>query len=193
MRKIALNAFIVFLSTLAGAQGVFTNETHSILQQVIRDYPAGFSQIRGKLLSKSEGATYYSTLSIPGSLNAVIKQYGSEFYCWQNDLYSSSHFELAKIRYKEVYDNLKNSIVKIEGQQPFILSGNYQAPEEDKKRNTVVYRPIPASAAITRLSVMLCLHYKGKEWVVTLSVLDTDSPLHEPEEKITANEAAGAH
>ena len=42
----------------------------------------------------------------------------------------------ARAKFKEIYDQIENTIIKIEGQKPFILNAQYRTPTEIHNMNT---------------------------------------------------------
>ena len=60
-------------------QSAFTNQTHTILQKVINDYPNHFRNIKGEVLVENPQTTDYSSkVQIPGAITTVITRYSSE-------------------------------------------------------------------------------------------------------------------
>ena len=159
------------------AQDVFTNQTHSALQKVINDYPNNFKNIKGKVLVENPQTTdYASNVQIPGALNTVITRYSpegdAEIYSWKCVLLESEDFELVTRKYKEVYNQMKNSIIKLDGNKPFILNGTYVDPTEEKRFTVTNFTLVPASGFLKKLKVELTLEYQVTEWKVSLLVYD---------------------
>jgi hypothetical protein len=165
---------------LSYSQGVFTNQTHVALQKVISDYPNKFKNIKGNVLTQDPQTTdYSSTVQVPGALNTVITQYSSsrekEIYSWKCLLLESEDFELASKKYKDLFDQLKNSIIKIDGQKPFILNGSYEVPTEEKKFTTTAFYLLPAAPGeLKKLKVELSLEFYVTEWKLALLVYDQE-------------------
>src|SRR5690606_33254497 len=49
LMRVLAPVILCLLASSAGAQGVFKNQTHTALQQVISDFPYQFRNIRGEL------------------------------------------------------------------------------------------------------------------------------------------------
>lgn len=161
------------------AQGVFTNQTHSTLQQVISDFPHHFKNIKGERMNADPQTTdYASSVRIPGAINTVITQYSSdanqEIYSWKTLLYESEEFDAVAAKYRELYAQIRNSIIKVEGEKPFILNGTYEVPTEEKRFATSVFYLLPASGDMQRLRVELGMQYYVTEWKVSLTVYDQE-------------------
>ena len=178
-----MKSTFVFLLCLvvwsANGQGVFSNYTNSALQRVIEDYPNKFQNIKGeKIGAKGTYSEYKTTIEIPGAAPGIISLQGlpeKEQYSWKTALYSSDDFNHSKEKFRELFNHIKNTIVKINGLPPFILSGNYEMPVADKKSNTVAFQLLPSSGQWQQLKVELVLQQQGQEWKILLKVFDKDA------------------
>jgi hypothetical protein len=158
-------------------QSAFTNQTHTTLQQVINDYPNHFKNIKGDVLVENPQTTdYASTVQIPGSVNTVITKYssveGTEIYSWKCVMLESEDFEVVSKKYRELFDQMKNSIIKLDGNKPFILNGSYEDPTEEKRYTASPFTLVPASGILKKLKVELTLEFLITEWKVSLLVYD---------------------
>jgi hypothetical protein len=164
-------------------QSAFTNQTYTTLQKVINDYPNHFRNIKGEVLVENPQTTDYSSkVQIPGSVNTVITKYSSEdsteIYSWKCVLLESEDFQTVSKKYKEIYNQVKNSIIKLDGNKPFILNGTYQDPTEEKRYTASPFSLVPASGDLKKLKVELTIEYLVTEWKVSLLVYD------QPEEDV---------
>ncbi len=173
-------ALFLTMPGLTYSQGVFTNQTHSALQQVINDFPNRFRNIKGNQISEDpQTIDYVSSVQIPGASTAVITKYSSsgdkEVYSWKCVMVSSEDFDEASRKYKELFKQIENSIIKIDDQKPFILNGTYQTPTEDKKFTTSSFYLLPsAQGQLKKLKVEVCLEYYVTEWKLALLVYDQE-------------------
>ena len=175
----AILAFVpVMLSTTLSAQGVFSNKTQTVLEEVIRDYPNHFNDIKGELIGQaSQSSCYKSTLELPGASSTTItlaSTSGTRGLGWTCNVLRTTDFEMAKARFSEIYNQLSNSIISAAGQKTFILSGQYETPTPDKKYNEVMLTLLPGVGEMKRLRVELTLQGDAQEWIVTISVNDGD-------------------
>jgi hypothetical protein len=176
--KVVSTILLLVLVSLGGyTQGVFSNNTNSALQMVIQDYPNNFSNIKGELLATNVQTTdFESKVRIPG-IACVLTQYSAAkkpVYSWRADLLEEESFDDAKKRFKELYNQIRNTIIKIEGEKPFILNGSYQAPTEDRKFNTVMFQLLPAGRDMEKLQVELSMTYMITHWKITLTVYERE-------------------
>lgn len=175
-------AFLILIlsTTISYSQGVFSNQTHLALQKVIGDYPNNFKNIKGKKTTEDVQTTdYISSVGIPGALNSVITKYGisddREIYSWKCMLMETDDFEVVSKKYNEVYKQIKNSIIMVDGEKPFILSGTYEAPSETRKFSNTAFYLLPASSGdLKRLKVELSLQFYVTEWKLAILVYDQD-------------------
>src|SRR4051812_11314442 len=178
MKNFIILLLLFAIRAEATAQGVFANQTNGALEKVIQDYPNQFKNIKGDLLaSNAKEAEYKSVVIIPGAESSIVIQYtGADRHIvsWQTVLYSSADFDKAESKFKDLYGDIKNTIVRLEGERPVILNGKYETPEEDKNHTTVVFDILPATGTMRQLKVDLTLQKRDKRWVVVLSVYDKD-------------------
>lgn len=176
-KKVLLGVFMI--AHIVNAQGVFTNETTTALQKVIQDYPNGFRNITGAMLSSNpEGIDYLSTVEVPGGQNATVSTYtGSNkyLYSWKCTLFTGEEFSEASLKYQELFSHIRNSIIKVEGGKPFILTGKLEFPSSSKKNTTSIFQPFSAGGYMSQLKVQLTLQHVVTEWIIILSVYDTDA------------------
>lgn len=159
------------------SQGVFNNQTNAAIQKVIEDYPNHFKNIKGEvILSDTRAVNYRSRINIPGAANCMITQsnvsHQQDNFDWSCDLFESNDFDKASHQFKTLYEEIKNTIVRIDGEKPFIINGPYADPEESRQRTTVFFQLLPATGNYQKLKVELVLHSTAKGWKITLSVND---------------------
>lgn len=160
------------------AQGVFTNQTNAAIEKVIQDYPNQFKNITGQLLlEKQQTADYQSSIQIPGAVSCQVIKYnlGRKETCWRAELLQTAQFSDARNLYKEVYSQIRNTIIKIEGEKPYILNGQYNIPDERKRFHSVVFSMLPSVGDMQKLKVELSLVQHDGIWKVVLLVHDQDS------------------
>jgi hypothetical protein len=173
--KVALLA-LMLISLEVSAQGVFSNHTSAAIEKVIQDYPNQFINIRGALLLQNQQtADYQSSIQIPGALSCQVIKYNStqkEGVCWKAKLFQTSNFNEAKEKYRELYNQIRNSIVRVEGEKPYILNGQYEIPTEKKNIHSVVFSMLPSTGQMQKLKVQLTLVQHGSTWKIGLMVYD---------------------
>jgi hypothetical protein len=178
MKSASLTIALFAIAATSFAQGVFSNKTNAALEKVIQDYPNRFKNIKGDVIIENPQTTEYrSVVQIPGSTSCIITRYSSsknDVYSWSCVVFEGDDFDTAKNKFKELFAQIKNSIVKIGGEKPFILTGQYADPTEEKKFTTVIFELLPAVGEIKKLKVDLSLQYVITGWKISLSVYDRD-------------------
>jgi hypothetical protein len=178
MRSAILALAPVMLSASLSAQGVFSNKTQNVVEKVIRDYPNHFLNIKGELIGQAlQTSRYRSTLELPGAASSTItlvSASGMQGSGWTCTVLQTASFEEASARFSEIYGQLSNSIISAAGQRTFILSGQYETPVPDKKDNEVMFTLLPGVGEMKRLHVELTLRGAGSDWIVAVSVNDSD-------------------
>jgi len=174
MCKVTPMLLALLVSLSAGAQDVFVNKTNAGLKMVIEDYPNHFDNIKGDRISTYEPAVNYkSKVIIPGSVNCMLTQYKTnETYSWKCELFSSTDFQNAKDQFSELFKEIHNTIIKFSGEKPTILNGQYEAPDKDRKENTIFFHFLPNTGIIKKLHVELQLQSEGGVWKIILQVYE---------------------
>jgi hypothetical protein len=184
MRNSAAILVSLLFSASSQAQGVFSNKTNAALEKVIQDYPNRFRNIKGELIVQNPQTTEYrSTVDIPGSSSCIVTRYNStknEVYGWACVIFEGDDFDLVKNKFREIFGQIKNTIIKIEGQKTFILNGQYEMPTEGKKFTSILFDLLPAVGELKKLKVELALQYEISGWKISLSVYDRDRKDDEP-------------
>ena len=177
MRKLLLAVFLFSSVLFTVAQTTFTNTTSIAIERVIRDYQNHFKNIRGEQLSQNDVATgYKSIINVPGTNNCSITIYNdghADACSWQAIVIETTDFAAARIKYKEVFDQVKNTIVKVDGQRPVIINGKFDVPTEDKKGNNILFELVPVDPEFQKLQVGLYIQKTSQKWTVVLKVHDT--------------------
>lgn len=175
MKKIYLLLWLAVCSASLQAQGVFSTKTTAALQQVIQDYPNRFKNIKGdRLAEHTRAIDYKSRVEIAGAANSIVTHYTAppkDQYSWSCELFRSTGFEQAKASFRDIYNQISNTIIKIEGGKPFILNGKYETPVSEKKTTTIRFELLTAPEAVQQLKIELTLRYTT-EWKVILMVYD---------------------
>jgi len=174
MSKVTPLLLALLISLNADAQGVFSNNTNAALKTVIEDYPNHFNNIKGDRISVYEPAVNYkSKVIIPGSVNCVLTQYKTnEAYSWSCELFSSNDFQKAKTRFSDLYKEIHNTIIKLDGHKPSILNGQYEAPAKDKKQTIIYFHFLPSTGIIQKLHVEMQLQSDSGVWKIVLQVYE---------------------
>ena len=135
-------AFLI-ISFASRAQDVFSNKTNMALEKVVKDFPNRFRNIKGELLvQKTQTAEYRSTIQVPGSTSCIVTKYlvsNNDTYSWSCVAAENRDFNQAKIKFKEIFEQIENTIIKIDGEKPFIISGQYRTPVEDRKSTNIAF------------------------------------------------------
>jgi hypothetical protein len=110
-------------------------------------------------------------VEVPGAINCVVTQFGTrkDAYTWKCDLYEGKDFNRAKDKFNEIYSQIHNTIIKVEGEKPVILNGKYEVPGGDKKFTSIFFHLLPAGV-MEKLKVELTLQNTASDWKITLSV-----------------------
>lgn len=176
MKNTCLLLAILAVAAPGFGQGVFSNQTNYILEKVVQEYTSQFKNIRGEVINKSAASSAYkSTLTIPGAISTTITQAVAEEHevlSWESVLYTGTDFSTAKARYENLFNQIKNTIIKPAGEKPLIVNGLYLNPSSDKIFNTIQFDLLPANGPLQKINIDLVLQHEGSKWQIVLSVAD---------------------
>lgn len=178
MKTITTLLVILCLHLACTAQGVFSNQTNQTLEKVVQDYPSQFKNIKGELLSAGPRSTAYkSTIAIPGAVSTTITQSAPEnkqVICWESVIYTANQFAQAKTRYEELFNQIKNTIIRPAGEKAVIVNGLYQVPLEEKTYNIIQFDLLPPTGLMQKVNIDLMMENTGNQWKIVLSVYDKE-------------------
>jgi hypothetical protein len=184
MRSIATSVVLLSFSATTFAQGAFSNNTSAGLEKVIQDYPNRFKNIKGEIIVQNPQTTeYQSKVQIPGATSCTVTRYSSsksDVYSWGCTLFRTEEFSSAKNKFKEIFSQIKNSIIRLNGEKPFILNGQYETPDEGKKFTTIIFELLPSVGEMKKVKIDLSLQYEIIGWKISLNVYDRDGKDNEP-------------
>jgi hypothetical protein len=110
-----------------------------------------------------------------GTLKKVIEDYrfnSKKEFSWDRELFTSPDFDKAKIRFSELYQQIHNTIIKLDGEKPVILNGLFEMPDKTKKQNTIFFNFLPATGMVQKLKVELVLRLVDDTWTIVLMVYE---------------------
>lgn len=170
-------SFLIFSAAML-AQDVFTNKVNSALEKVLRDFPNRFHNIKGEIIEDGKSTTEYrSTVQVPGASSCIVTRVSDkkkDVYSWSCTALKTEDFIEAKDKFREIYGQVENTIIKIEGEKPFIITGQYETPSENKKETHIIFELLPATGEIRKLKIELSLQSEIKSWKVSLGVSDNN-------------------
>lgn len=180
MRNTILTTATLLLSGALTAQGVFSNKTQTILEKVIQDYPNHFYNIKGEQVSQvHQTVEYRSIVQLPGSPSCLVVKTAdaagsatNEAYSWTCMVLESDSFDKVRERFHDIYGQISNSIISSGKQKTFILTGQYEEPDADRKLTKVVFSLLPGVGDMKSVRVELSLRHDGKGYKILLSVND---------------------
>jgi hypothetical protein len=175
---ITIASLVFSYAVFSQTEDVFSNKVNTALEKVLKDYPNRFHNIKGEVILEGQQTTEYrSTVQVPGSASCVVtlKNQAKKDDCtWTCTAFKTSDFNLARNKFKEIFDQVENTIIKLDGEKPFILSGQYMAPAVDNKSTSINFELLPAVGEIKKIKVDLILLKNPREWMVSLHVSDND-------------------
>jgi hypothetical protein len=105
-------------------------------------------------------------------------------YSWTCTALETGEFIKARNKFKEIFDQIENTIIKIDGEKPFIVSGQYHSPVQERKYTSVSFELLPGSDDLKNLKINLTMQNVVYGWKICLYVYDRD---HREDESVTSN------
>lgn len=165
--------FTILLFTSVTAASQLKPGISGDLKKVLDDFPNRFANITGELIMQNpQSADYGCTLKIDGVEECFISKYSGKnrtISSWQALILTTEDFESAKKKFRTIYGQVNNL-----SWNSMKLTGNYEAPDEDKKFSSVIFSLDHAGEPLRKLIVELILEAEQMDWKVKLLVYDRD-------------------
>ena len=166
-----------FLNSDAQLKLPIANGIASDVKKVIEDYPNRFINLMGEVLNQHPQSTdYYCNFKVNGAEEAFVTRYSAkkEVCSWEALMLTTEHFEKAKQKFKSLYNQLQNMVVKF-GDNSYKIKGEYDAPDESRKFTSLLFSFEPANNPAAKLKIEVLMQYiDPMEWEVKLMVYDRD-------------------
>lgn len=165
---------VVLLSASCLAQGVFRNQVNAALEKVVQDYPSQFQNIRGEQVSTG---AFKSSIAIPGAISTTITESAEnqkQLLSWKSVVYATNNFNQAKNRFEEVFNQIKNTVIRAQGEKAVIVNGMYINPSSDQTYTIIQFDLLPPSGLLQKVNIDLSMENTGTHWEIALNVYDKE-------------------
>ena len=153
------------------------NTFQADVENVIIDYPNNFRHYVGdELLVNPQSTDYTSLLKIRGSEECLITKYPAkkrDKYSFQAVLLTTDDFEKATNSFSHFFNQLNNLCIRF-AKQTFLLKGDYQSPDEERKFTSTVFSTDSWEEGVKHMKVELLMEYMLTEWKVKLLVYEKE-------------------
>jgi hypothetical protein len=174
---ITISAFFFHAATaqlkLPALQAGVSND----VKKVIGDYPNRFANLMGEVVvENTQSIDYRCNFEVNGAEEAFVTRYSAkkDVCSWQALMLTTEHFDKAKQKYKALFSQLNNMSIQV-GDGSYRLKGRYEAPEEAKKFNSVIFSLEPSNETGKKLKVEISMQYEAPmDWKVKVLVYDRD-------------------
>lgn len=180
VKLLSLFTITFFIYGSLQSQFVFKPGSNIIIdiKKVVEDYPNRFANITGKLiLQNPQSAEYECNFKVNNAEESSITIYSADnkIICsWQALILSTDNFQEAKSKYKNIYNQLNNQAISMEGTGNFHLKGVYREPKEENKFSVSLFTINPMNENIKKLRVEVSLQYELMEWKLRVLVYDKE-------------------
>jgi hypothetical protein len=167
----------IFLLSLSSTNAQFkltsANTVAADVKKVIDDYPNHFDNILGGMIIQNPQSTdYQCNFKVDDAEECTITRYSGKrnlVSSWQALMLTTESFDLAKKKYRLLYNQLNNL-----SNNAMHLKGVYESPVEEKKFTSVILSFDPSDESVKKLKVELVMEAQGMEWKVKVLVYDRD-------------------
>ena len=167
----------LFLNSDAQLKLPMANCIAGDVKKVVEDYPNRFINLMGEVLNQHPQSTdYYCNFKVNGAEETFVTRYSAkkEVCSWEALMLTTEHFDKAKQKFKSLYNQLQNMLVKFGG-VAYKLKGEYESPDESKKFTSVLFSFEPMNEAAVKLKIEISMQFiEPMEWKVRLMVYDRD-------------------
>jgi hypothetical protein len=147
------------------------------VKKVIEDYPNRFINLMGEVIVENTQSTdYRCNFNVNGAEEAFVTRYSAkkEVCSWEALMLTTENFDKAKQKFKTLFNQLNNLSIRI-GTVSYHLKAKYEAPEEAKKFNSILFELAPGSETAKKLKVEISLQYEAPmDWKVKILVYDRE-------------------
>jgi hypothetical protein len=173
MKQLAILLMILFSVKSLPAQQPDADEINKSLEVVIRNLPAGLTEIKGELINKrGQTSRYHSKVTLPGASETFITEqaaFGRKAISWRSVIFSSADADEAGKRYEALFNRLNNSIIRSAADKPFIISGKYKSPSN--RQSTVSrFQLLPSTGDMRHVNIDLILEEVNGQYTLSVHV-----------------------
>jgi hypothetical protein len=174
-----LPVFLISLSLSAQFKSTY-NPIKPQLEQVINEFPASFSGIKGeKDAGEPNTIRYKSTVQIKGALETSITGYPSKnqtHWLWESKLFVTEDLAVLKRQYKAYYNELaaKQVIITKDKKHQLVAVTEYSSPSEELRLWTNQFRKEDEKGEFKNMVVDLVAEYINFEWTIYVRVYDRE-------------------
>lgn len=165
-----------------------TDPVSTDMKKVIREYPHHFSALQGTVIEENpQTISYACNFEVRGAESSSITRYSSkanDVFSWQATMLTTEDFDVAKKKFRSLFNSLNNLSVKMDYGDTFYLSGKYETPTEERKFTTIVMSFEKADRITQKMKLELSLQYEMLEWKIRVSIYERDREDYEQGETI---------
>lgn len=177
MYKNILTTVLLFIAFSSSAQlkTPFTSIKPQI-NEVIKDFPYNYRNIRGNALNDSEqNSEYASKVEIKGALQTKIVSYTHQKYqswVWESVLFTTEDIKELQRNYKAYYNDLAGRALLRAGVNGLVAVSPYSAPGEELRLWSNQFRMEDDGTVYRNLVLDLVAEYTNFQWTVYIRVYD---------------------
>lgn len=178
--KFVLNTLflLAFFSVTAQVRTGTTASVRPVLDQVVAQYPANYSSLRGERISSDPSTIVFtSTIKLPGAEEAQVMGYPGKkktYWVWECKYREIEDFQELKRVYRALYNDISgNALLKTAGSKYEALAP-YEAPAETQRLWSNMLRLSERVSADSKLVIDLVAENVNFAWVIWVRVYDRE-------------------
>jgi hypothetical protein len=161
-----LPILLLLLPAIASSQAS-SDKYIRVLQAVIDDARNDFRHIQ----IKSTAPGIFETNQALPSQSAVIKISNDRKYAeWISSSKAFEEKQKADDEYRQLYKSMSNAIIKISGEQPYILNGTESGCEKTEQLQCSFFQLLPQKGFVTKTVIILSIVRSNGKYRVELVV-----------------------
>jgi len=166
-RLLTLPIILLLLPAILSAQAS-TDKYIRVIQTVIDDARNDFKHIQ----TKSTGpGTFESNQVLPGAQAAVVKISSDHKIAeWISSSKSYDEKQKADAEYSQLFNTMSNAIIKVSGEQPYILNGTQSGCEKSEQLQCSLFQLLPHKGSGSKTTVILSIVRSNGKYRVDLVV-----------------------
>ena len=174
--------FTVFTPTHIKAQLKFLNNSPEFRQafdKIMADCSNRFRNLKGEsVIDNPESSEYESNIKLPGAEECKVIQMRNtkqETAAWQALMLSTDDYEEASKKYKQLYNQLHNAVVRLDkAGTPYTIKGELDKPSDEKKIISTIFDLSPSNIYNQKVNIELSMAYELLQWKVRITIYDKE-------------------
>ena len=167
MKRLLIIQSLLLVSLFASAQPAASDKYITILELVIDDVRNDFKHIKSKSISPG---VFESNQIMPGAQRCVVNVADKRYSEWISSFKPYDDKQRAAAEFEQISKSMSNAIIKVSGEQPYILNGSPFTCEKSEQLRCSLFQLLPHKGSVAATSVILSIVKTAGKYRVELVV-----------------------